>query len=723
MFGIDKISINFLTGTPVLVWLALAVMVGLSVWLYLRTNPPLPLPMRLLLGLLRVLAVLALAAALFEPVISYTKNFERPRRVAVLLDRSNSMNRVEDGKSRRVRLDSLLSSEDFEQLTNSAALKTYFFGADLESSEDKVGRDKTAIGEAIRELEQTELAEPSEYWLLFSDGNSNSGPKPSEAAAGLSQPIHAVGMAGTEGDLDVSIADLDFNPVVFVGKTTEIKVKLGLHSAAGSRAQVQLSESGRQLADNTFDITDRGGFGDVELKYVPDEPGQKLLKIEVPPLPGETITGNNHRTVSVKVLKSRLAVLLVARQPDYEVGFLNRYLRQSDKYDVDLVVTGGKSGNLAGRFPATQAELNRYDLVVLYDPDPADLQSRQTLLHSYLSEKGGGVWLLMGPQFAGRGPQEWLNDFLPFNLARPQPVRYTQFQAVPAEGHLFHPAIRLADDRAGIRERWSTLPPFEVLVPCDFTAPEGTVLAFASVQGIERTSIPVLGYRRLGPGKLMASAALPFWSWGFKGIGYGTDHNDYSRFVEGLISWLTVQDDFDPIRISPEREVFSRGEQVKFEGFAFDQGFRPIPGVSGVVKLTGVKDGDVYEADLIERGEGKFAAEFNQLPPGRYTYDARFEKEGKVLKEKSADIQVESFSLEEYDQRGDPAALIALARASGGDYTSFKDFSRLASTLDVSRVTETETGEVDLWGKLWLLLLFVGTLALEWFLRKANHLI
>lgn len=723
MFGLEDISIDFLTGSPVLVWLALAAMVGLSVWLYYRTNPPLPLPVRMLLGALRILAVVALAAALFEPVISYTHSYERPRRVAVLLDRSASMDRVEDGKARSARLDSLLSGPEFERLRNTTDVNTYYFGANLDQTADRVRRDKTAIGEAIRELEKSELAKPSDYWLLFSDGNSNSGPKPAEVAAGLTVPIHTVGMAGTEGSLDVSIAEVDINPVVFVGKPTEVKVKLAFRSAAGRRARVQLSESGRRLTENTFDITDQGGYGEVALRYVPDQPGQKLLKIQVPALEGETGTGNNQRTVAVKVLKSRLLVLLVADRPDYEVGFLNRYMRQSDRCDVELLVTGPNAGNLGGRYPGSQAEWNRYDLVIFYDPDPAELETRQTLLRSYLSERGGGVWFVLGPRFADRGQQDWLSDILPFYPSRRQPVLYTQFQGIPAEGHLFHPAVRLAEDRSAIRERWSTLPPFELLVKCDRTAPDATVLAFAPAPGGEERTLPLLGYRRLGPGKIIASAALPFWSWGFKGIGYGTDRDDYGRFVEGLISWLTVQDDFDPIRINPEREVFSRGEPVRFEGFAFDQGFRPIPGVTGVVKLTRDESGDTFEADLIERGEGKFIAEFTQLPPGQYTYEGRFEKEGRVLKEKSAEILIESFSLEEYDQRGDPAGLMAISRASGGDYSSYKEFDRAASALDVGQVLETDTGDIDLWGKLWLLLLFVGTLALEWFLRKAKHLI
>ncbi|MBU0985497.1 MAG: hypothetical protein KKA42_16610 [candidate division Zixibacteria bacterium] len=723
MFGYNSFSVEFLTGTPMLVTLATIVLLALSVWLYFRTNPPTSLPIRVLLGTIRAIAVLVLVAALFEPVISYTRQFERKSRVALLLDRSLSMEREENGLTRRARLDSLLSTPAFEQLSRQVDVSTYYFADILSSDPEQLSRDRTALGESVQELDRRLLAEPADHWLMFSDGNSNAGRRPAEAVTGLRSPILAVNLAANTGDFDVSISEVDVNPVLFVGQPAEVKVRLAWDRAGGQTIEVQLTEEGRTLTSTRLQVSEEGGFGDVTLQYAPTEPGQKLLTIRIPVLQSESIADNNSRTVAVKVLKSRVSVLLVADRPDYEAGFLRRFLEQSDRFDVTLLASGSKSGNLRGAFPSRQAELNRFDLVILYDPDPQRLESRKDVLASYLSDRGGGVWILMGEQFAAAGPQPWLNELLPFWQATRTPVRFLDVQGVPEESSLFHPSVRLADDRAGIREVWSELPPFKVLVPCPEVSPRGVVLAYAGVAGQFGARLPVLGYRRVGPGKVIASAALPYWPWKFAALGYGGDAALYGRFLDGTTTWLTVQEDFDPVRISPEKEVFSRGEPVRFEGLAFDQGYRPIPNVTGLVQLVSEVTGDTLEADLILRDEGRYQAEFDQPSPGVYRYTGSFEKDGSLLKRREGRIQIETFSLEEFDQRGDPGTLMALARGTGGRYATFNQFETALESVTTDRVTETTGGEIILWGKLWLLLLFVGLLALEWFLRKAFHLI
>jgi len=388
-----------------------------------------------------------------------------------------------------------------------------------------------------------------------------------------------------------------------------------------------------------------------------------------------------------------------------------------------LIVTAPRAGNLSGRFPARQAELNRYDLVILHDPDPSSLEPYQDIIRSYLWERGGAIWVLMGRQYAGRGPVSWFDNLMPFSRSLRRDVQYLDFQGEPAEGNLFHPAVRFADYRSEIREIWATLPPFRSLVGCDRIDPTAVILAFASGRRADKTNIPVLGYKQHGPGKLLAIAALPLWPWGFVNLGFGEDDSHYGVFVEGVTSWLTIPEDFDPVRIAPERQVFGRGERICFEGFAFDQGFRPIPGVTGIVRLEGERANDHFEADLIERGEGKFSAEFHNVPPGRYSYEAQFEKGGQVLKRREGKILVESFSLEEYNQSGDPSTLMALARLTGGGYFDYQQFSEASSAIDLSPITELAKGEIVIWGRFWLLLVFVGALALEWMLRKMNHLV
>ncbi|UCE25626.1 MAG: hypothetical protein JSU74_06155 [Candidatus Zixiibacteriota bacterium] len=723
MFGFKELSINFLTGYPIPVILVSVLLVMLAVFLYRRTNPPLPVYLKVILGGLRVIAVLALMISLAEPVITFVRQFERPRRVILLLDASNSMARVERDKSRTERIDSLLTSPAFDRLSANAEITTLYVGGNLAEQLAKVERDRTSLGEAFDLLQKRQMAQPADYWMLLSDGNSNSGVETRTIAARLDQPVMTVDMSSDTGTYDIGIADVDYNPVLFVGQPTELKLKLEWINAPDRNLMVRLLDSNRVVGQTNFTIDQSEGLGELTMSYVPLQPGQKILKLDIMTDASEENPGNNQRSFSVKILKSRFTILIVADAPDYEIGFLKRLLQRSDKYEVELAVTGARAGNMAGRFPSRQIELNRYDLVVLYDPDPLRLEPRRELLVSYLSDKGGALWVLMGPKFCERGPTEWLNELLPFHQSRRRRIEYTAFRGEPSEADLFHPAVRLGDDPTAIRKQWSELPPFRALARCDRTHPEAVILARASLSSGEESRHPILGYRRHGPGKMLASAALPFWTWGFVTLGFGESTDAYDKFLQGVMSWLTVSDDLEPIRVRPDREVFQRGETIRFDGFAFDPGFRPIPAVTGTVTLENHSASRVYETDLLDNGDGSFRAELGNVAPGAYNYRAVFQKDGRVLRELSGKIQVESFSLEEIDQNGDPVALKAMAQLSGGSYHRYEHFDRAIDAMDLSTVTVEETGEITLLNKLWLLVIFIGALCSEWLIRKINQLL
>jgi hypothetical protein len=723
MFGLHDLTLDFLTDQAFLVWPALLVLLGLAVLLYRRTNPPIPPYLRILLTALRMVAIVALVLALLEPVLGFSRIFERSRSVTVLIDRSSSMSKIEQGQSRQARLDSLLSSPVFERLRSQTSSSVYYFGGNLTESSGEVVTDRTALGDALRELERQELGAAPDYRLVFSDGRSNAGEDAIVPARGSSTPVIAIDMSLDAGEFDVGIHSLEHNPVVFAGQPTEVALGLAWHTGQDRTVTVELKRDNQILDRQTLTIRADAARGDIVLKYTPQQPGQQLLTVNIVPLPEEETADNNQRSFACKVLKSRMLVAIVTNQPDYEVGFLKRFLDKSDKYEVELIVMGSKSGNISQRLPTTSAGLNRYDLIVLHDPDPQLLQSRKEILHSYLADKGGAVWVMMGRRYAARGPTEWFDNLLPFAPSRRGRLVRQEFRAEPAEGNLFHPTLRLGDDRSAIRAAWADLPPFQSLVPCDQIAPDAVVLARVAGSGDSPVRLPVLGYRRVGPGKVLASAGLPFWPWGFVSLGLGEDDANYGRFLEGTSSWLTVADDFDPVRILPEKKVFTRGESVRFDGFAYDQGFRPIPNATGYVRLESEATEDPIEADLIAVREGAYAAEFSGLAPGAYKYQGRFDKDGRLLREVSGEILVESFSLEEYDRRGNPALLTALAQESGGKYYRAEDFDRAVEDLDLAPAEIKTTSELPLWGAPWLLLTMILALATEWILRKVNQLI
>ncbi|RKX17422.1 MAG: hypothetical protein DRP35_10940, partial [Candidatus Zixiibacteriota bacterium] len=432
---------------------------------------------------------------------------------------------------------------------------------------------------------------------------------------------------------------------------------------------------------------------------------------------------NNSYSFSIKVLKNKLKILIVASAPDYETGFLKRFFSKTDKYKVTLVVPSTKSGNLKSTFPSHQTKINKYDLIILQDPKTTSLNNYKTILTSYLADKGGAIWILTGENFAKNKTPDWLNNLMPYSLSESVKPIYSQFNAIPSEDQLFHPAVRIGENQESIRTKWAELPPFQFYIPCDIVSDNAVILAYKESYNQNIRKYPLLGFKRTGPGKVFVTSAFPFWNWGFGNIGLGQDDASYDKFLEGVSSWLTVKDDFDPVRVIPKKKIFNRGEKIRFDGFAFDLGFRPLPEISGTVKVESEDKSIIRETDFLSLGEGKYFAEFFNLNPGKYKYFASIEKDGRLLKQSKGDILIQSFSLEQFNQSGDPQTLRTIAKATGGSYLDYDNFADVLSKIDPDSILETEHHEISIWDKTWLLLLFIIALSVEWLIRKANQLL
>ncbi len=723
MFGLHNITIEFLSDTILLNILAGIVLIVLAFYLYIKTNPPIPKYLQIIFISLRVIAVLALFCALFEPVLSYERTFTRKPHIAVLLDESKSIEKIENESSRKTRRDSILSSKAFEFITDKADIATFYFGENISENKSEIKNEATALADAVMFTENQHTENKFDYQILFSDGNSNAGRKISDIFSLLKTKTLTVDLSMSGKQFDISVADVDYNPVLFADRTTEINLKLQWKNAGEKTVPIQLLDSARVVAQSSYVINQSEGFGEISLKYRPQDPGQKILTLRVGSGETEENKSNNSRTFSVKVLKSKLSILMLSEKPDYELSFLKKYLQKSDKYDIELRLLGKKSGNLTGRIPSKQTELNRYDLIIIHDVSPSLLENKKELFDSYLSDKGGSLWILLGENYAASQISPWFNSLLPFSQSKRSSVVYKSFHAEPSEGNLYHPTIRIADNQSAIRRAWAELPPFELFVNCDNIYPQATILAYVSgMKNADGSQIPIIGFTRKGPGKILAFSAQPFWNFGFLSIGFGDSDYAYKSIIAGSANWLTVDDNLEPIRIIPQKKIYSRGEPVRFDGFAYDIGYRPIPNVSGTIVLKGTKDNN-YQADFLFIDDGKYRAEFKNLKPGRYTYQASFSKDNKILKNVTGQIEVTEFSLEEFNTDGDRSNLEMIASISGGNYYKFSDFDNLVQSIDLNPIKVIKKTEVNLWDKLLLLILFITALSIEWLLRKLNQLI
>ena len=723
MFGIKELSFNLLTGHPFLTALFFILFLLFAVYLYRVTNPPLSRSIRILLISLRIIAVIALFLAIFEPVLSYRREYERKPRLTLLIDKSKSMEINEEGKTRSRRADSLLASTPFEDFSGRFDLRRKYFAGGLIEDLSSADLDKTALGEAMSKLAEEETAAPSEYWLLFSDGISNSGVSPLTAAMKVKTPIYAIGIGTEIGEKDVAISGLDYNQVVFAGKPTEVTVHLEWSGMNNEEIKIEIRSGQKVLQAKSLELAAGNLKQEAKISFTPERPGQQTFRIEIPKLEGESSTDNNSRSFSMTVLKSKLKVLLTAEHLDWEYAFLNRFLATAPDLELTTVVSRKGGGYLGEPFPSRQEELNQYYLLVLYDIDLEALKAKAGLFKSFLADKGGGMLVFLGENYLRNPFPRWLDDYLPFvSRARSAKPLFVKFNGSPAENFLFHPAVRLSEDRQGIREGWSNLPPFEMYIPVDSIVPGTEILVSANIDA-RRKEMPVLGYRNIGAGKALAMAATPFWHWAFFGYGFGGGGEEYKRFFDGIVNWLSLKEESDPIRITPDKTIYTRGERVGFSASVYDLAFRPIISASGYIALTGENSGDTIVAQFLESGEGRYRAEFDILAPGKYRYLGNIEKEGKKLRESSGQIAVEPFSIEDYQRRPDFDAMTQVAQMTGGRFYRLNEADSLYSRLNNRPIAVTLQQEIVIWNKFWLLTIFILALGLEWLLRKRYQLI
>jgi hypothetical protein len=723
MFGITDFSINFLTGQPLLTGLFFVFFLALAIFLYRTTNPPLPRGIRILLTSLRILAVIFLFLALFEPVFSYKREYERKPKLALLIDRSASMNINENNRTRTDRVDSILSSLAFGRFSDSYDISRFYFADSISDRPENIDTTATALGDVLAELSQCEMVDPSEYWLLLSDGISNSGISPASTIPNLKQPVYSIGIGEETAGKDIAIESIDYNQVIFAGKPTEIIVHLEWSGMNNDNSRLEIRSGDKLLQSQILTLPPGTLKKEEHLSFTPETPGQQTFQISVAGIENEITRDNNSRSISMTVLKSKLKVLLAADHPDWEYAFLNRFLLQSKSVELTPVIWKAGGGYLAGQFPSRQEELNQYDLVILYDINISALAGKSDLFRSYLIDRGGGLFVMLGENYLKTPFPRWLDNYLPFisitRLNKPVNVRYN---GTPEENYLLHPAVRLSDDKQGVRDGWKNLPPFEAIVPVDSIAPGAELLVSADF-GEKNNRNPILGVRNFGGGKVLATSAIPFWHWAFFNYSFKSEATEYQSLFSGIVNWLALKEDSDPIRIISDKPIYTRNEKIGFTASVFDLGFRPIPAASGHISLINESSGDTTGVQLEEIGDGKYRAEFGILSPGRYRFIGVVEKDGKKLKESSGQIAIESYSLEDYSRHPDFATLASISQMTGGRFYRANEIDSLYPILKKNRIIVADDHEIIIWNKFWLLAIFILALGVEWLIRKRYQLI
>ncbi|MCI0330455.1 MAG: VWA domain-containing protein [candidate division Zixibacteria bacterium] len=706
--GIRSLGVDFPSADRWVVLILALLFIGALFWYYAQTLPPLEKKQRRLLLGLRLLGFICLFLVLAEPIVALFLVSKEAPVVAVLADRSTSMSKQSRARQAGEAIEKLASQKgDWEY-------RIWDFGDSLADyralSPEKA--TATAMGSALQYVSETPHLVGV---VVISDGGNNSGKDPVRGAEKLGVPVYTVAVGEEERTLDLGIEKIDYPPVAFQGTPVKIELVVSARGAGKMKLPLTVSRGSRRMVSPLVDFS---GDGErvVMAELTPDSVGTLTFSASLPVLAKEEQTKNNRRVFSMRVLKSKLSLLLVSGTPGWNYRFLAQVLEENHRLEVEGVVYGPGGRPLFSAAPLSNRNLERYDLLIFTDFSPALFAGVEARLASAVRDKGKGVFFLLGPDFLASPLPPQLAELFPFDFKKRRATLTGPIGELDltAEGG-GHPATRLLSDPGELGRIWKNLPPLEGVVASATPSTEGTILA--SVPATEEgRHYPALAAKNFGAGRVLAAAVFPVWKWYFLPLGTSSEDTTFAWFVNQSAGWLAGAEEEDRFNLSTDKLVYRSGEEVSFSAAAFEEGGKPYEGLDVTLQLGG-------ELLLYEQGGGRYAGRKRMAAPGSYQAVANFFQDKKKVGEAKSKFMVEELSLEDQTVSFNPTLLEKMAAASGGTFYRPEEVERFARDFNPQKEERPEKREWELAHQPVFLVGMILFLGAEWYLRRRWQLL
>ena len=632
-----------------IVVLGIGVVIGITVYVYLRIARPLHPRYRFLLILLRITAASILLGCLLAPVVIEKKDITPPTHLSILVDTSRSMQLVDASMSeipisRLSQVNQLLFNvpgQFLQTLQDRFEVHLYPFNTRLQQSvllaqEDDAPPPQfgaegalTDIGGAIRAAASAWKGQQTAGIVLITDGAHNSGRFPLETITALEVPIYPIGVGSVEPPKDIQIQRVDYTPIAYTNHESVIRVNVVQTGYTGKTTQLSLWEVERKRLVDVVTLTfsshqevnavDASTKQMVELKLTPQAEGNFQYSVTLPTLDGELTEANNQKTFSMKVVKARLNVFYLEGRPRWDYTFLKRTLERDPDIEATCAILSSNrlkrlpvdsvlnrldgyypQANPASetpRFPETLAELSKYDVLILGDLRAEHLtETQQRAIVDFVEMQGKPVIFLPSRNMLGvngLGNTE-LAQLLPIDIPKNGcRIEDTEFTVQLTQSGAFHPMLQLDDTQSTQTGQTAGLDGNDLSLWRNMPALSRSFSGFRLRGGATALmengkGMPILILQRAGLGKSLMIAAEGFWNWGFgvKTFKATRYHAIYPRFWAQVLRWMATNTDDKNVYLTTDASTYAIGDTMKVTAYLYSETYQPQAGATVQIEVV-----------------------------------------------------------------------------------------------------------------------------------------
>ena len=620
---------------------------------------------------------------------------------------------------------------------------------------------ETRLGQALRQVVLDERAGPIAGIVVVTDGGQNAGIGAAPAVQSAREagiPIYTVGLGSAKQPTNVRVGDLLAPARAYPGDNYQVTGFIQAQGMSNRVATVELfsraaetpgaADAKAATAANKLEGTEEVTLGPdgeavpVKFELTPSETGRRTLSLRVKAPQDDGNPTDNTQEVDVEIVDHKTRILLFASGPSREYRFLHTFLFRDKNVLVDVLLQSSagavsqEANEILESFPATREALDKYDVIVGFDPDWKQLTTAQIdNLERWVGEQAGGLIVLPGPIHT----HVWLQDENLAKLRDLYPVEFNRRFSV------------MDDGRFGAKNAWPlefTREGFEAefLWLGDSASASQTAWAgFPGVYGYYAIRGPKPGavvYARYSDPRAATGGEAPIY---FAGQFYGSGRvfymgsgemwrlravnpNEFDEFYTKLIRHVSqgrlLRGSSRGVLLV-ERDRYFLGQTVAVRAQLFDSQLEPLQ--SSSVSLEVYQPDDTLQTVKLTPDPsraGTFGGQFAVRQEGVCRLELAVPDSG--AERLTRRIQVRLPDLErENPQRNDPL-LSQIARDTAGQYYVGMDAllgvnvpkSLIDELRDRSLIIPVSEAPVPLWDNAYVMFGLCGLLAVEWLTRR-----
>jgi len=590
--------------------------------------------------------------------------------------------------------------------------------------------ERTAIGDALNELLDRKKGQTLSGVVLITDGGNNHGMPPLEVAARYREngtPLYIYGV-GITSPRDVSVSHLQAPELGFVKDELMISVTAKGQSLNNQKAVIELLLGKTKVAQKEIVFTDDKEQV-VRIPFTPASPGDFPLIARIQPRPDESNKENNETAQRIKILDSKIKVLLIEETPRWEYRYLQSMLLRDRRIELkcllieaDKAITRVPNSPYLEKFPVNKEDLFKYDLILLGDVSPTQFSRPQLEnIQDFVSRFGGALIMLAGPRhnpWAFKGTP--VEKLLPVEFEGNVPVppanmnRPIRFELTPAGKISQMLSVEEPSDKN--KTAWEQLPPIYWDAKVGRAKPAAEVLIVDS-DPLKATSfgkMPILAMQQFGLGHVLFVGTDNTWRWRKnQGEKY---HNTFWGQILQRMALQRLLGGAKRTQLSTDKKTYQPGERISIFARLYTAGYEPMVEENLSAELKGKNARAEILLRRMPEQPGVYRGEVLAPNPDHYSLNMTHDTQTKV----EFDVVQPRYEAGEISMNED--LLKEMARLSGGAFFREEDLDKLPETVvNSGKKLRTQTA-IDLTAAFPYYLLIIFLVGLEWFLRKRFYL-